>query len=561
MRLPTPMRDPRSLTPQVYGPQGPGFDLLVIGGGCNGVGIARDAALRGLTVALVEKDDLGGGATGNSSGMIHGGAKYLLNDVGVTRLCCLDSGCIQRIAPHLLFRIPFIVPIARSRPFAKVFLELVETFFSAYDKFQPLKNGLPHLRLDARELHQAVPGLVEEMAGAVVFDEWGIDPHRLAAANAVSAAEAGAEILLGQRVEGLLQTATGRVFGALVRDGATGMLQEITARVVVNAAGAWASRVAAMAGQRIRLRPAKGVHLIFGRRMTNHAVVATAIDGREIFLMPHGQTTWIGTTDDDYFGDPDDLEVTPDEVEYLLGGIAEILPRVRELPLLDTMAGVRPTLFKWGSNEDKLSRHHEVIDHGLTGASGLVSVVGGKLATYRILAKETVDLICRRIGMAVPCRSHREPLPGAEEGLSLGYLAEAFGLPRVAVQRLAARQGCRARGVLTASQRAQEIVCACSMVTAAEIRYVVRHEWVRDLATLRRRTGLGRGECGGTRCVSRAAVILGMDLGLSPRRVQELLREDELRTWKRRVPVAGGVGVARLARSRMVACAGRDWEA
>jgi glycerol-3-phosphate dehydrogenase len=170
-------------------------EVIVIGGGVNGVGVARDASLRGMKVALFERNDIAFGASGNSSGMIHGGPRYLSYDPAVTHSSCLDSGHIQRIAPHLLFRIPFLMPIFKNGPLiSKLTLTAVDAFFDLYDAYQPLKAGKPHVRLSADDTHQLEPGLVGGVAGAVSFDEWGIDGVRLCVANAVDAREHGAEI-------------------------------------------------------------------------------------------------------------------------------------------------------------------------------------------------------------------------------------------------------------------------------------------------------------------------------------------------------------------------------
>jgi len=539
----------------------PDYDVIVVGGGCNGTGIARDAALRGLRVALVDKVDLGVGATGNSSGMIHGGVRYLLSDIDVTRSSCLDSGFIQRIAPYLLFRIPFLVPVLRSKRFARAWLELTDTFFSAYDRYQPLKNGLPHLRLDGQEVARVLPGLAEEAIGAVAFDEWGINTHRLVAANALSAAEAGADVMMGARTEAVLRRPRGHVYGVRIHFGESGIRRELTGWVVVNAAGAWAPGLAALAGQHLQVRAGRGVHLVFGRRITNHAVAMSAIDGRDVFLMPHGRQTWIGTTDDDHFGDPDDLSVSGDEVEYLLGAVARLLPGVRQLPIIDTMVGLRPTLHDWGPTEDDLSRDWAVVDHALRGAPGLVSVIGGKLASYRLMAEQATDLICRRLRRSDPCRTHRTPLPGAEVALdaaALVDLAASSGLPLTTVQRLYRRQGCRAVNILRRWEGTHEIVCRCSQVTAAEVRHVIRNEWVRDLEQLRRRTGLGAGPCGGARCCARGAALLALELGLPPARVREIVWQRDRAAWKRRAAAAGGRSAPWLALERMRTLAGRD---
>ena len=161
-------------------------DVIVIGGGVNGVGVARDASLRGLKVALFERNDIAFGASGNSSGMIHGGPRYLSYDPAVTQSSCLDSGHIQRIAPHLLFRIPFLMPIFDSSALkSKVTLTAIDAFFDLYDAYQPLKSGKNHVRLNGDEINQLEPGLIGGAAGGITFDEWGIDGARLCIGNVV----------------------------------------------------------------------------------------------------------------------------------------------------------------------------------------------------------------------------------------------------------------------------------------------------------------------------------------------------------------------------------------
>ena len=159
-------------------------DVIIVGGGVNGCGIARDAALRGLRVLLAERNDLAKGASGANTGMIHGGIRYLRYDVKTTKLACTDSGYIQAIAPHLLFRIPFLMPVFEGDVFGRFLLEGAEIFFEAYDAYQPLKRGKPHTRLSKQEVLALEPGLASDVTGAVTMDEWGIDPFRLVVANA-----------------------------------------------------------------------------------------------------------------------------------------------------------------------------------------------------------------------------------------------------------------------------------------------------------------------------------------------------------------------------------------
>src|SRR5207245_275941 len=203
-----------------------------------------------------------------------GGIRYLMSDPQVTRLACLDSGYIQRIAPHLLFRIPFLYPVLLARPgeptlVDRAFLYGAECYFEAYDRYQPLKNGKAHTRL-------------------------------------------------------------------------TGRLEEVRARCVFNAGGPWAPKIAALAGVEVKIRPGKGVHVTLDRRLSNYGIICKAVDGRDVFVMPHEDSSIVGTTDDDFYGDPDDLYVTSDEVEYLLQAVEHTFPAVRQARVLRAWAGVRP---------------------------------------------------------------------------------------------------------------------------------------------------------------------------------------------------------------------------
>ena len=186
------------------------FDLIIIGGGVNGTGIARDAAMRGLKTLMLEKKDIASGASGANSGMIHGGIRYLRYDRKVTELSSIDSGYIQRIVPHLLFRIPFIAPLTAADvehpSFRERFLAYgTEVYFGAYDLYQPLKRGLPSVHLEPEEVYELEPGLRRNLIGAMTMDEWGIDPWRLCVLNAISAQQHGATVLTYTQVLGFVR--------------------------------------------------------------------------------------------------------------------------------------------------------------------------------------------------------------------------------------------------------------------------------------------------------------------------------------------------------------------
>jgi glycerol-3-phosphate dehydrogenase len=498
-------------------------DVAIVGGGVNGTGLARDLSLRGLRVALFEKNDLAFGASGNSSGMIHGGVRYLSREPKVTESSCRDSGYIQRIAPHLLFRIPFLMPVDAGNARKRVMFTLMDAFFRAYDDYQPLKRGKPHTRLDADELRQLEPGLVGDFFGAVTFDEWGIDGARLCTLNALDAIEHGADVRVHSQVVELVSRSRDggarTIEGVRHRDLRTGAIGTTTARVVVNASGAWGPINAAIAGVPLRVRPGKGIHVVFDRRLCNYAIAVNAIDGRQVFLEPWENMSVLGTTDDDYYGDLDDVRPTSDEVRYLVQAIARVFPAIRRARAIGVYTGVRPTLYAYGPHEDALSREHEIVDHrdaARGGLDGLYSMIGGKLASYRVFAEEMADVVAARLGNTTRCTTHEAPLPGGDQVPDARVIADRSALAPIAARRLVYRHGSRVERVAERIARRPEearVVCACEPVLEAEVRHVVREELASTVDDVSRRTRLGLGACGGMRCALRCGQIVAQETG------------------------------------------------
>jgi glycerol-3-phosphate dehydrogenase len=502
------------------------YDLIVVGGGINGAGIARDAVLRGLSVALFEKNDFSTGATWASSGMIHGGVRYLTDDPSVTKKSCYDSGLIQKIAPHLLFRVPFLFPVRGDTARNRVLIELAEVYFDTYDRWSHLKGGVRHSRLTREEALDVEPGLPDDIIGAVTTDEWGIDSSRLNYINAHDAAERGADIHnYHEVVEFLFDDGSGRegkrdaMLGVRVRDRVNGGTKDVHGRITFNATGAWAERFAKRAGAKnCRVRPGKGIHLVLAGRITNYAVISEAIDGRQIFVAPHQNTSIIGTTDDDYWGDLDDIPILEDEVKYLLDGIAKVFPSVYDYRVVDTTVGCRPTLYDEGKYESDLSRDHAVFDHGEEGVPNFMSIAGGKLAAYRLMSEEAVDAICEKLGVEGESTTHEHILPGGEKHeLTLDQFEE-IGVNRYAAGRILYRHGDRAADILEMMRTEPEtrsLIDPSEPVTEAELRYVLRNEMVAVLDDVRRRSRMGCGLDGGWAATVRAAEIFCEEKGLS----------------------------------------------
>ena len=514
-------------------------DVCVIGGGVTGAGVARDLSMRGLSVLLLDKGDWGAGTTGASSWMIHGGPRYLEFDWDTTRLSTRDAGYIVSIARNFVYRVVFLIPVM---PHDRNNIERMETAMEVYDRFQPLKKAHPHRRLTPEEAHRAEPGLAPDIIGAVTMEEWGVDPHRLVWANVEDAIAHGSRALNHTRVTELIRDG-GKVIGVRYR-GPDGASSEARARVVVNATGPWGPEITRMAGVDLALRPAKGIHIVYPHRISNFAISAESIDGRDLLMVSHAGFTLLGTTDDDFYGDLDSVDVMQDEVDYLLQGFERVFPDIRRYRPVRTTTGVRPTLFKWRKYEDELSRRYEVIDHARDGVDGLVTIAGGKLSMYRLMAEETSDAVCRKLGHQAPCTTSSTPLPGNDaDPEPAADLAARCGIPALAVVKLQSRHGTHVEKVLDGA-RTKSLVCRCEPLTEAELAYSARHEQVRTLADAFRRVGVAAGPCAGAACILRAAEIVGRELGWSASQRFDAAREFVQGAWLGRAPVLNHSGWA-----------------
>jgi len=523
-------------------------DVCVIGGGVTGAGIARDLALRGLSVLLLEKGDWGAGTTGASSWMIHGGPRYLEFDWDTTRLSCQDAGHIVTIARNMVYRVVFVIPVL---PHDRNNIERMETAMEVYDRFQPLKKAHPHRRLTPAEALQVEPGLTPDLIAAVTMEEWGVDPHRLVFANVQDAVAHGARALNHTRVTDLVRDG-GKVIGVRYQ-GPDGTTSEARARVVVNAAGPWSPEVGAMAEVPVKLRPAKGIHLVYPHRISNFSISGESVDGRDLLMVSHAGFTLLGTTDDDFYGDLDSVDVIEDEVEYLLQGIERVFPSIRSYRPVRTTTGVRPTLFKWRKYEDELSRRYVVIDHASEGVDGFVTIAGGKLSMYRLMAEETSDAVCRKLGHQAPCTTATRPLPGNESDVDPPEeLAERYRISALAAIKLQSRHGSNAAKVLSEFD-SERLLCRCEPITEAELVYSVRHEQVRGLADAFRRVGVAAGPCAGASCVMRASAVIGRELGWSASQRFDAARDFIRGSWLGRAPILGHSGWAQeeLARGAL----------
>ncbi len=391
------------------------FDVVIVGGGISGAGVAWDAAARGLRVALVERADFAAGTSSRSSKLIHGGLRYLAQGhIGLTREAVQERGILARLAPHLVEVLPFTFPIFHGLPErAKLAAGLW-----LYDAFAAGSGAPRHQWQDRQATLALAPGLDHtRLSGGFIYPDARTDDARLVVEVLRAAAARGAAIANYVAMQGLL-VAKGRAVGIAAEDRLTGTPLEISARVVVLATGVWLDQVLP-SRDGPRLRPAKGVHLFlppdaFPRDTALY--LPTAPDGRLIFVIPWHGRTMIGTTDTDYRGDLEAPRATPEDVAYLLEATNRAFPELHLTPerVLATQAGLRPLVADGaGSNGSTASLSRE--DRIFETEHGVVAIAGGKLTTFRRMAQKVVDLVARRLGGprgAGPSPTAQLPLAG-----------------------------------------------------------------------------------------------------------------------------------------------------
>lgn len=433
------------------------FDLLIVGGGITGAGIARDAALRGLSVALIEADDFAIGTSSRSSKLIHGGLRYLaMGDVALVRETALERKAVHRLAPHLAEPFWMLVP-AKSR----LGLLKFRTAITAYEKLGAVAEADLHRNWSGEELGYHEPKLDQRLhPHACAYREYLTDDARLVLATLRAAAGAGAVIVSRMEAVALLREQDdedGQVIGVRGRCTLDGSEPEIRARVVVNAAGPWADRVAALEAHRegSRLHLSKGVHIVLpaSRLPVRNLVVMTAEDKRSIFAIPRGDTVYLGTTDTTYEGDdwrwP---EIDSEDVRYLLEPVNRYfdVPDLTQADVTAAWSGLRPLIAEPGKEAKEMSRKDEV----WIGPGGMVTIAGGKLTGFRKMAEEVMVKVGEQLGRSLPPPPELEPLPGGDFAGDLEHLAKTLpgmsNLGRDRAERLVRLYGSEARSVLAA---------------------------------------------------------------------------------------------------------------
>lgn len=478
--------------PDITQAQGRHFDIVVVGGGVTGLGVAVDAATRGLSCLLLEKDDLGSGTSSKSSKLIHGGLRYLQQgEVGLVYEALHERQRLLRNAPHLVQILPFAIPIlTRDGVVSRKVARALGSALWMYDLTGGWRIGKLHRRLRAEDAHRHMPTMPRErLASAYLYFDAAADDSRLCIALARTAADHGALIINHCVVNEITHSADGRANGVRAKT-SDGQSLQVSASVVVNAAGVWADSVR-RADEGVdpqSIRPAKGIHITIPWELVQNDiafVIPVKRDKRSLFVVPWIQRedgsylyTYVGTTDTDYAGGVDESQCSEEDIDYVLEALnAAITTRVTRDHVTGVWSGLRPLVRTEGSGKTKdLSRRHRVS----ISKSGVISIIGGKLTTYRKMAEDTVDEALKTIGRSARCKTKRLRLRGAADarGTSSLHLFTRYGSDWTEVQHL----------IDAEASLAQPLIPGMPYLRAEAI-HAVRYEWARTVDdVLSRRT-------------------------------------------------------------------------
>jgi len=488
-------------------------DVLVIGGGATGAGVAWDASLRGLDVVLVDRLDLAEGTSGRFHGLLHSGGRYVVKDPLAARECIGENRILRRVAADSIEDTGgFFVTTPFDDP--------------AYaDRFAA---GCKETGVDCQEIPVAValreePRINSGITRAFRVPDANIDVWKTVGSLARGAQQRGARILTYHEVTAIHRDGDA-VSGARVHDVRGGEDLDIQARVTVNASGAWAGRIADLAGiEGVRVLPGRGIMIAMNHRLVNTVVNRCQMPTDGDIIVPIRTVSVVGTTDK-HTDDPDDHTVLQSEVDAMLDEGEKLVPGFRQARALRVWTGVRPLFEDAKESETEtrdVTRAHALLDHQQRdGVSGFVTITGGKLTTFRLMAEQTVDAVCKALGVEQSCKTAIEPLPGSESGQNY-KLGERLGRKE---QHL----------------RDEQVICECELVARAKLEQAIRSTGSTNLDDIRRQLRLGMGPCQGGFCIYRAAGIMHELDGLSAEQADSSILAFLQERWKGVWPVLYG---------------------
>jgi glycerol-3-phosphate dehydrogenase len=465
-------------------------DVIIIGGGATGCGIARDLALRGIPHCLVEKGDFAAGATGACHGLLHSGGRYAVTDPPAARECYEENLILRKIGKKcveqtggLFVRLP-----GDSKRFREVFLKGCE------------EVGIPAEVLSSTKAFDLVPNLNPEIEEAIRVPDCSIDPFRLCLLNIRTSELRGGIIFTRHKVTEIIK-AHGRCIGIKAIDQSTGMAKEIHGNIIINATGAWANIIASLAGSEVPMTLVKGSLVITNHRLTNMVINRLRHPSDGDIIVPNEAVCLAGTTSLSV-EDPDRISIESPEVDTIISEAGRMIPHFNNTRIIRAFSGVRPLLKSPKTDSHEISRGFRIINH----ENGLYSIVGGKLSTFRLMAEKMVDTIMASFNLKKTCETAEIPLDGQEE-------LSGYPLSKRLVDL-------------------KNIVCECELVTRQDVERIIKQTSTRNVGDIQHRTRLGMGPCQGGFCTFRALGIMNDMSVISPEQSMEILRNFLQRRYK-----------------------------
>lgn len=456
--------------------------VLVIGGGATGTGVARDLTLRGVECILVEKKDINAGASGANHGLLHSGARYVSNDIESAQECRDENRLLKQLAPDCVEDTGglFVAVEGDDEQFIADFPHHCET------------AGLFCKPMDIQDARQAEPALSEKMIAAYEVEDASVDPFKLVLENITDAQKLGCKFFRQMKVVGFKKNKT-KICAVDLLNKDTNETMTIEADMVVNATGAWAGVVAEMAGAAIDLIYSKGTLVITHSRVTQRVINRLRPPSDADILVPGGTVSVIGTTSL-RMDSLDDIRPNVAEVDRIVDEGASLMPCLESIRYIRAYSGVRPLLGGGGKSDDRsVSRGFDLVDHERDNIDNFITITGGKLTTFRLMAEKTSDLVCERLGVSVPCQTRRIPLISAHE--------TRWAVP-----------GYSSKDWIKGHKSSDMLLCECEMVPQSAIEEIVSNfdifEKQADLIGIGKRSRIGKGSCQGSFCSIRIAAYL-----------------------------------------------------
>jgi glycerol-3-phosphate dehydrogenase len=489
-------------------------DVVVIGGGATGAGALRDAAMRGFKTLLLERGDFGTGTSGRYHGLLHSGARYAVKDPVSARECAEENMVLRRIAS------------ASIEDTGGLFVSTPDDDPAYADRFIAASRdaGIPAQEIPVGEALRREPLLNPAIARVFTVPDASCEPWALIDANIRSARDHGSEAWPYHQVTGFERARVGRITAVRATSVRTGADVVIGCDFVINAAGAWAGQIGEMAGAPIHMTAGKGSMIVMNHRLVDTVINRCHMPADGDILVPVGTVCIIGTTSIEV-PDPDAYGIEPGEIDAVLSEGEKMIPGLASARSLRAYAGVRPLYSERSAPSVQgrdATRAHSILDHrDRDGLENMVSIVGGKLTTYRLMAEAGIDAMCRNLGVSRPCNTAMEVLPGSETG-------QYYSI----TQRLAETE--------TRGGDENALVCECEYVRRSQIEQVVEEKGTHDLGDIRRELRLGMGPCQGGFCTYRAAGVLHDLRHLPLHSTNDALLQFLEERWKGITPVLWG---------------------